>query len=324
MSARARLRSLQYALRAVYPIYLVFVFVVLPEAFCRLDGKYTAHREAVLRRQKHPFSRSWMDLSVKKAKTDPNTVRIVAVGDSFTHGVTLKLAETWPVVLEGLLNAQAPAAGPRYEVINAGVGGENLIEESLNIKLAVANLEPDLIVHQLFLNDFYLAQKYEECGEFEAINRVLRAPEFRLHLFYYAWSAWRTVRHRNTFYSFIKCQGDPEKPHWARLARYFARNRDLLDEHGVGYVVFLAPQMNWEKKKYPFLEFHESVRRTVSSEVEHYYDLLPRLMEEFESAYDYWLDPYFPDAHPNAEMHHAFAVLALGILHKSGFVTTPN
>ena len=315
---------MRYTIWVVYPIFLLLVLLVVPEVFCRFDGKYTAHRDAVEHRRKNPFTRSWLDLSVEQVKADPDSVRIVAVGDSFTHGVTLELAQTWPIVLKGLLNSQAPTTGPRYEVVNAGVGGASLLKEVGNIELAVANLEPDLILHQLFLNDFYLVQKYEECGDFEAVNRVLRAPEFRFHLSYYGWSVWRTLRHRNTFNSFIVCQGDPDRPHWQRLRDLFKRNRELLAEHGVEYVVFLVPQMNWEKKDYAFVEFHESVRQTVSAEVEHYYDLLPPLMEEFESAYDYWLDPHYPDAHPNAEVHRAYAAFVLEILQQIDFVAAPN
>ena len=323
MNSKARPRAVRYALWVGYPIFLVFVLLMVPEAFCRLDGRYTAHRDAVLHRKQNPFARSWIDLNEKRAKSDQRLVRIVAVGDSFTHGVTLELTATWPIVLEGLLNSRAPAA-PRYEVINAGVGGGNLVKEAKNIELAVANLEPDLILHQLFLNDFYLARKYEECGEFEAVNRVLRAPEFRLHLFYYAWSAWRTLLHRDAFKSFIICHGDPGRPHWQQLGTLIARNRDLLAEHGVGYVVFLVPHMNWKQKEYAFLEFHESVRRSVGAQVEHYYGLLPQLMEEFESAYDHWLDPHYPDAHPNAEVHRAYAALVLEILQQIDFVAAPN
>ena len=322
MNTRAQPGAMRYAIWVAYLVFLVFVLLVVPEAFCRLDGRYTAHREAVLHRKQNPFDRSRIDLSEARGKADPSSVRIVAVGDSFTHGVTLELAQTWPMVLEGLLNASA--TGPRYEVINAGVGGGTLVKEAKNIELAVANLEPDLILHQLFLNDFYLAQKYDECGEFEAVNRVLRAPEFRFHLLYYGWSMWRTLRHRNTFESFIICQGDPERPHWQRLGKLLAGNRDLLAEHGVGYVVFLVPHMNWVENEYPFLEFHDSVRHAVSAQVEHYYDLLPRLMEEFESAYDYWLDPHFPDAHPNAEVHRAYATLVLEILRQNGFVASSS
>jgi GDSL-like Lipase/Acylhydrolase family len=303
-----------------YPVFLLVVLVVVPEAICRLDGKYTAHREAVRHRRQNPFERSWLDLDTPRPKADPETVRIVAIGDSFTHGVTLGLDQTWPKVLEGLLAARTPAGGPAYEVLNAGVGGANLMQETDNIERAVAHLEPDLILHQIFLNDFYLVQKYEECGEFEVVNRVLRAPEFRLHLEYYLWSAWRTLRHGNAFKSFIVCQGDLARPHWQRLAKLFRRNQKLLDEHGVGYLVFLVPHMNWRDRQYPFVDFHDSVRRTVSPEVEHYEDLLPRLMEQFGSAYDDWLDPSLPDAHPNAEIHRAYAALVLEILKRDGFV----
>src|SRR6266516_3569691 len=51
----------------------------------------------------------------------PDTYRILAIGDSFTMGVGVDLADTYEKVLERFL--QSKSYGRTYEVINAGVPG---------------------------------------------------------------------------------------------------------------------------------------------------------------------------------------------------------
>ena len=69
--------------------------------------------------------------------------RVLALGDSFTFGHAVEAAEAWPAVLEGLLNARG---GPRYEVVNAGVGGYGTGQELLLYEDLESRVEPDLVV----------------------------------------------------------------------------------------------------------------------------------------------------------------------------------
>ena len=68
--------------------------------------------------------------------------RILALGDSFTFGDGVQLDETWPRQLEQRLNA----AGPEYEVVNAGVGGYGTAHELLLSGTLVPSVQPDLVV----------------------------------------------------------------------------------------------------------------------------------------------------------------------------------
>jgi lysophospholipase L1-like esterase len=81
------------------------------------------------------------------------TLRIAAVGDSFTFGFGVAAEDAYPSVLETLLREGAPPGGPRYEVLNFGVGGYSTQDEALVVRHKVVEWEPDLIVLGYVAND---------------------------------------------------------------------------------------------------------------------------------------------------------------------------
>lgn len=87
-------------------------------------------------------------------ENDPNTYRILALGDSFAFGVGVNAEETYPKVLETLLN-QHPIGGnsKKYEVINAGVEGYGTEQEYVYLKELIDRYRPKLIIVGLHYND---------------------------------------------------------------------------------------------------------------------------------------------------------------------------
>ncbi|HQL95284.1 MAG TPA: SGNH/GDSL hydrolase family protein [Candidatus Hydrogenedentes bacterium] len=83
--------------------------------------------------------------------------RICAIGDSVTFGWWQRLEETYPKVLEGLLAARA-GKGPRYEVLNMGVGGYNAEQEAELFASRVLRFQPDLLLVQYCENDHMIGQ----------------------------------------------------------------------------------------------------------------------------------------------------------------------
>ncbi len=80
------------------------------------------------------------------------TYRVCVVGDSITFGWLQKPEETYPKVLERLLNSRA-GDSRIYEVYNMGVGGYNAAQELELIRTKVLPLNPDLIVIGYCTND---------------------------------------------------------------------------------------------------------------------------------------------------------------------------
>ncbi len=81
----------------------------------------------------------------------PGTIRIAVLGDSYTFGFGVENDETYPAVLESLLNAEA--IDHRYEVLNFGVGGYSTQDEAVVLRAKVLAWKPDLVVVGYVRND---------------------------------------------------------------------------------------------------------------------------------------------------------------------------
>jgi len=80
----------------------------------------------------------------------PGTFRIAVVGDSFTFGPHLQLADTFPKKLEEMLNLNPNAR--RVEVLNRGLSGASTANETELVQRALKE-EPDLLILEITLND---------------------------------------------------------------------------------------------------------------------------------------------------------------------------
>ena len=78
------------------------------------------------------------------AKT-PGKYRTLVLGDSFTEAVQ--------VSEDDLFTAQIEASHPKYEVVNAGVGGYGTIQEYLYLATEGLQFHPDLVLLMVFEND---------------------------------------------------------------------------------------------------------------------------------------------------------------------------
>jgi lysophospholipase L1-like esterase len=86
---------------------------------------------------------------------DANTVRIIMLGDSITKGTGINLGNTFSDQLEEMLNQKAKQVGSslRYEVMNFGVGGYNIVSEIEILKVYSLKYKPDIVILNYFYND---------------------------------------------------------------------------------------------------------------------------------------------------------------------------
>jgi lysophospholipase L1-like esterase len=81
--------------------------------------------------------------------------RIVALGDSFTYGLHVNTDDSWPNVLESMLNTRRVCAQKvSFEVLNTGVPGYDIPYEVENFRRHGGSYQPDLVIWMLLDNDF--------------------------------------------------------------------------------------------------------------------------------------------------------------------------
>jgi GDSL-like Lipase/Acylhydrolase family len=79
----------------------------------------------------------------------PGTLRVLALGDSFTFGVGAQAGETYPAQLEKILRARGTRT--RAEVLNAGAPGFGVPDEVAWYERWGKPLQPDVVLIQVFL-----------------------------------------------------------------------------------------------------------------------------------------------------------------------------
>ncbi|MDV2504655.1 MAG: GDSL-type esterase/lipase family protein [bacterium] len=109
------------------------------------------------------------DVERPRAKP-PGVTRILTLGDSFTFGMKVEAASSYPKALEAMLNGEGD--GRRYDVINAGVVAYSLCQERKWLGLKGWRYEPDLILIGFFGDD-------PHCQDEESGQRFLEPRVYR-------------------------------------------------------------------------------------------------------------------------------------------------
>lgn len=101
----------------------------------------------------------------------PGTMRVVALGDSFTLGYGVEEAEAYPRRLERLLDERNP--GRRHEVINLGVPGACPLDYVAHLEEVGLDYQPDLVLVGFMANDVNDIRSLREFGA-RILPQVLR------------------------------------------------------------------------------------------------------------------------------------------------------
>jgi hypothetical protein len=202
------------------------------------------------------------------------TSRILMLGDSFTEGNGVDQKETFSSRLQAMLDQAG--FGKRWQVINAGVGSYSPLLEYLYLKNGGLDLQPDLVILNFDLSDFYDDIQYTQLAEFDANGdpvAVRAEPErekgswpveilvgfkdfLKRHTRTYNFVRRRiggyveAARHKQNFsgdirfdkYAMLREVGEPQDDRAATLSyRYLSKIRDLLQARGVDLWVTVYP-----------------------------------------------------------------------------------
>jgi lysophospholipase L1-like esterase len=223
--------------------------------------------------------------------------RVAVVGDSFTWGQGIEVAERFSNLLEA-------SVGPRIEVLNFGRPGNNM-PEHLDVLQDALGVSPDFILLQLYINDFETRQMVRPEPYPLLPGSWHRSLEKSSLLYDLMNRQWADVQPKlgivDDYQGYMaRNLRDPNGPN-SQMA--FGQLRQFIErahQAGVacGVVLFPAPDaMGPHGSHYPFGYLHEGVTATCAAERIPCLDLLP-VFSTIENPRTMWVSPF--DAHPNA------------------------
>ncbi len=127
----------------------------------------------------------------KKKKKD-DVYRIVCMGNSCTFEIKIPGKNTYPIILENMLNENSKK---RFEVINAGVPGYSSFQMLKYFKKSVVNYNPDMVIIQYGENDEEGTNKQQSpmpVVVYWLRNKLLKFKVFRLvNMAYWKYQNWK-------------------------------------------------------------------------------------------------------------------------------------
>ena len=254
-------------------------FAHAPNARARLMGADVEINSRGLRDREYPLAKP------------PGTFRIVMLGDSTTFGWALPLEDTSAKILERKLNAARAVDGRRFEVINAGVGNYDTVQEVEFFETEVRAYHPDLTILVFYINDpepvpaakggFLVRNSYTAAflaSRFDvALRRIGLLP---------AWESYYASPYDDKSPGFQACRAALESlAHSARTG-------------GGGLLVALLPELRRiNGAAYPFQSEHRKIRSLLAAQDVPAIDLIEGLKDRGPES-GLWISRF--DDHPNA------------------------
>jgi lysophospholipase L1-like esterase len=218
----------------------------------------------------------------------PGVYRIVWLGDSTTVGWGVPLAGAAPKILERELNTSRRGG---VEVLNAGVGNYDTVQEVEHYLTIDRSFHPDMVILEYFINDAepvphertagLLGHSYLAAFALSRFDGALRLAGLR--------PRWRD------YYASLYREGSPgldaAKEALGRLAAVTAQD-------GTGLLVAILPELHQINGPYPFEEEQRKIEDYLASRRIQTIDLLGCLRGHGPEM-GLWITP--ADAHPNVK-----------------------
>jgi lysophospholipase L1-like esterase len=256
----------------------------------------------------------------------PDTIRIVALGDSVTFGRGVLAEEGYTTVLERLLDDANPTR--RHEVLNLGVGGYNTLQEAERYRVTGRKYAPDVVLLAYVLNDPQPAgialRGVVGLAEATDSSEGAKPPPRRRRWSHLA----RAIDARSREVRAPRPPGSPPPPllshrdpeKWRTVQKGMAALAAQTRRDGTPVVVVIVPM--WvEFDPYPYRGVHAQVAKEASKHGFAVLDPLQAGAFEGSNGLDLQLTPG-DVLHPNAEGHRRLAVAIERFLSEQGRLST--
>lgn len=197
---------------------------------------------------------------------DTNTIRIMALGDSFIWGDGQNNKDLVTVKLENLLNKRNNHK--RHEVINTGIGGYNTRDEFKQLIRLYPIYKPNFVIQFFFTNDVLDTKTNNEIRDLKVVYHMwLRKNSKFYSLFYYLIKS--TINAEVSFPQFLLPQDyynlDDTKPGWVDFKTHTMSIMEFCKEQNIGYMFVFIPTLTNLDDNYPYMEIKNKVENYVDS-----------------------------------------------------------
>jgi hypothetical protein len=240
-------------------------------------------------------SQGLRDRDYSPTKTE-GEYRILALGDSLTFGWGVPVEQTYPKVLEQMLNSNRSGESPIFQVINAGVGNYNTVQEVAYFKERGLSYQPDEVVLGFYINDAEPVPSPEEGW--------LRRTSYLYVLARSGWDAFqRSLGTKESYTDYYSGLYTESNPGWRACRKALEELIELTSRHDIRLRIVLLPELHFPNGHYPFAPVH----RLVAGIGERYGVSTLDLQNAFSAhkPESLWVTP--GDAHPNARAQEIIA-----------------
>jgi lysophospholipase L1-like esterase len=217
--------------------------------------------------------------------------RVLMLGDSTTFGWGVRMEETAAKQLEKKLNEHLPPGYDKAEVINAGVGNYDTIQEVTYYETIGWKYNPDLVVLVFFINDpepvpvekkgFLIDRSYLIAFATNRIDGLMRHAGVR--------PDWKT------YYASLY---DDDRPGFQACKKAIGSLAESTRSHGAKLLVAILPELHQiNGDSYPFKNAHQKIKDVAVTENVPVVELIDGL-KDHGAEETLWVTPL--DDHPNA------------------------
>jgi lysophospholipase L1-like esterase len=235
------------------------------------------------------------EYSLEKA---PGTYRIMLLGDSTTFGWGVREEDTAAKILERKLAADPPRGYTQVEVLNAGVGNYDTVQEVTYYQTRGQAFHPDLVVLVFFINDpepvpvekkgFLIDRSYLLAFATNRFDGVLRHFGMR--------PGWKQ------YYSSLY---DDDKPGFQACKKALQSLADSTRKNGAQPLVAILPELHQiNGDTYPFGAAHNKIEGILNARNVPTLELINGLRDHGPEP-TLWVTPL--DDHPNAKANNLVA-----------------
>lgn len=214
--------------------------------------------------------------------------RVLVLGDSITMGWGVSYNETYPAVLGSLLNSS-------FEVINAGVGNYNSLNELAALKKFM-HLNPDIIILGFYINDI------------ETIKYPTRITYFiKKNSYLYSFFLDRIINILYRQNNFEKYYSNLYQDEVLRnnLKENLNEMIEIAEANSIPFVFVNIPEFHGFEN-YPFYNVNEFIKdEVINNKSIIYIDMLQAFQKQPIPANQLWVSS--EDPHPNAKGHQIIA-----------------